>query len=72
VSERILKGKYFWGTVFALFLVACGVKWFYLAQQHYHILLSEEAFGAYHLADTVALRNLVGRLFSPATTLGVP
>ena len=63
MSEKVLKGKYLWGAVFVLFLAACGVKWFYLAEQHYRVLLSDELFGACNIAETVSLKEHLGRFF---------
>ena len=61
--EEKLKGKYLWGMAVVLFVAACGVKWFYLAQQHYYIRLDAEALGAYDIAKTFKLETLLNRLF---------
>ena len=61
--EEKLKGKYLWGMAFALFVAACGVKWFYLAQQHYHILLTDEALHAFDFSEFKEIKELLRRLF---------
>ena len=61
--DKVLRGKSPWGIAMALFLVACGIKGYYLAQQHYHILFSDEVPGSYNLAETFGLREILGRLF---------
>ena len=63
MPEKTLKEKYLWGMALVLFVAACGVKWFYLAQQHYYIRLDAEALGAYDIAKTFPLEMLLRRLF---------
>ena len=63
MPEKTLKGKSLWGTALALFVAACGVKWFYLAQQHYYMVLSNELPGSYDLAKTFEIKDLLRRLF---------
>jgi len=61
----MLKGKYPWMFVGVLFLIACGVKWFYLAQQHYYVVLSDELFGAYNFAENYDVPLMLQRIFPP-------
>ncbi|MFA5168803.1 MAG: glycosyltransferase family 39 protein, partial [Candidatus Omnitrophota bacterium] len=59
----MLKGKYQWAIVCVLFLAACGVKWYYLAQQHYYVILSDELPGAYNLSESYGIKALLHRIF---------
>ena len=69
--EKILKGKYRWVIVCVLFLAACGIKWCYMAQQYYYVILSDELPGAYNLAESYSIKVLLPRIFSACDgTLG--
>lgn len=63
MSKSEWKGPWLLVTGAALFIVACAVKWYYLAQQHYYIRLSDEAFGAYDFAGAAELGTLLKRIF---------
>ncbi len=55
--------KYPWGVILALFLLACAVKWYYLAQQHYYVRLDGVALDSFDLAETVTFKKLLSLIF---------
>ncbi|MFA5391719.1 MAG: glycosyltransferase family 39 protein, partial [Candidatus Omnitrophota bacterium] len=59
----MLKGKYQWAIVCVLFLAACGVKWYYLAQQYYYVVFSDELVGAYNLSESYGIKTLLHQIF---------
>ena len=70
--EKTLKGKYQWAIVCVLFLAACGVKWYYMAQQHYYVNLPDQLPGAYNLAESYGIGTLLYQIFPGCNyTLGL-
>ncbi|MFH1208773.1 MAG: hypothetical protein V1673_04370 [Candidatus Omnitrophota bacterium] len=62
--EKILKNRYQWAIVCALFLTACGVKLYYVAQQHYYVFFSDDLPGSYNLAETQGIHQVFRRIFA--------
>lgn len=62
MKKRISKGKLLWGTAGILFLAACAVKWYYLAQQHYHVRLAAEALITFDMVDRVPFAILLKKI----------